>query len=135
VLILGTGTAAGAAPLVPESSSPREKPMSATKKNAAKTASAKSSKTPRKPKAAERAPAGGPPKLSALAATAKVLAETGRAMTCKELIATMAAQGYWTSPAGKTPEATLYAALAREIKVKKDQARFRKSGRGTFALA
>jgi hypothetical protein len=51
------------------------------------------------------------------------------------LIATMAAQGYWSSPAGKTPEATLYAALAREIKVKKDQARFRKSGRGTFALA
>jgi hypothetical protein len=56
-------------------------------------------------------------------------------MTCKDLIATMAAQGYWTSPAGKTPQATLYAALAREIKVKKDQARFRKSGRGTFALA
>jgi HB1, ASXL, restriction endonuclease HTH domain len=109
--------------------------MPATKKNAAKTASAKSSKTPRKTKAAERAQAGGQPKLSAVAAAAKVLAETGRAMTCKELIATMAAQGYWTSPAGKTPEATLYAALAREIKVKKDQGRFRKSGRGTFALA
>jgi hypothetical protein len=56
-------------------------------------------------------------------------------MTCKELIAAMTARGYWTSPAGKTPEATLYAALAREIKVKKDQARFRKSGRGTFVLA
>jgi hypothetical protein len=104
-------------------------------KNAAKTSPAKSGKTPRKTKATERAQAGGQPKLSALAATAKVLAETGRAMTCKELIATMAAQGYWNSPAGKTPEATLYAALAREIKVKKDQARFRKSGRGTFALA
>jgi hypothetical protein len=104
-------------------------------KNAAKTPPAKSGKTPRKTKAAERAQAGGQPKLSAPAAAAKVLAETGRAMTCKELIATMAAQGYWSSPAGKTPEATLYAALAREIKVKKDQARFRKSGRGTFALA
>jgi hypothetical protein len=107
----------------------------AAQKNVAKTPPVKSGKTPRKPKAAERAQAGGQPKLSALAAAAKVLAETGRAMTCKELIATMAAQGYWSSPAGKTPEATLYAALAREIKVKKDQARFRKSGRGTFALA
>jgi hypothetical protein len=109
--------------------------MSATKKNAAKTASAKSGKTPRKTKAAERAQAGGQPKLSALAAAARVLAETGQAMTCKELIAAMATRGYWSSPAGKTPEATLYAALTREIKVKKDQARFRKSGRGTFSLA
>ncbi len=104
-------------------------------KNVTKTPLAKSGKNPRKTKAAARAQAGGPPKLSALAATAKVLAETGQAMTCKELIAAMANRGYWTSPAGKTPEATLYAALAREIKVKKDQARFRKSGRGTFSLA
>ena len=104
-------------------------------KNGAKIAPAKSGKTPRKKKAAQRAQASGKPKLSALAAAAKVLAETAQAMTCKELIAAMAAEGYWTSPAGKTPEATLYAAMAREIKVKKEQARFRKSGRGTFRLA
>jgi hypothetical protein len=107
----------------------------AEKKKAAKTTPAKSGKTPRKTKAAQRAQAGGQPKVSALTAAAKVLAETGQAMTCKDLIAAMAAKGYWTSPAGKTPEATLYAALVREIKVKKDQARFRKSGRGTFSLA
>jgi HB1, ASXL, restriction endonuclease HTH domain len=47
----------------------------------------------------------------------------------------MAAQGYWTSPAGKTPQATLYAAIAKEIRTKKDQARFRKTGPGRFALA
>lgn len=104
-------------------------------KNAGKTAPAKSGKTPRKTKAARRAQGGGRPNLSALAAAAKVLAETGQAMTCKQLITAMAAGGHWTSPAGKTPEATLYAALAREIKLKKDQARFRKSGRGTFSLA
>ena len=105
------------------------------KNTAVKTTPAKSGKTARKTKAAQRAPAGGRPKLSALAAAAKVLAETGQAMTCKQLIAAMAAGGYWTSPAGKTPEATLYSALTREIKVKKGQARFRKSGRGTFSLA
>ncbi len=47
----------------------------------------------------------------------------------------MAARGYWTSPGGKTPASALYAALTREIQTKKDQARFRKSGRGTFGLA
>jgi hypothetical protein len=64
-----------------------------------------------------------------------VLAETGKAMTCPELIAAMAARGYWTSPAGKTPSATLYAALTREIQTKKDRARFRKSAPGKFVLA
>jgi hypothetical protein len=47
----------------------------------------------------------------------------------------MAAQGYWTSPAGKTPAATLYAALVREIVTKQDHARFRKTGPGRFAHA
>jgi hypothetical protein len=47
----------------------------------------------------------------------------------------MAAHGYWTSPTGKTPAATLSAALQREIVVKKDQARFQKTGPGRYALA
>jgi HB1, ASXL, restriction endonuclease HTH domain len=105
------------------------------KKNAAKTSRTSTGKGPRTAKAAQRAKTSDHPKLGALAAAAKVLAETGQAMTCQELIAAMAARGYWTSPGGKTPASTLYAALAREIHTKKDQARFRKSGRGTFALA
>ena len=72
-------------------------------------------------------------RLTALDAAARVLAESGQAMSCGELIAAMAAKGYWTSPAGKTPSATLYAAMAREIKVKGAEARFRKSERGKFA--
>ena len=62
--------------------------------------------------------------LSALDAAAKVLAETGQPMRCTELIAAMTAKGYWTSPAGKTPASTLYAALLRELRTKQDQARF-----------
>ena len=73
--------------------------------------------------------------LSALAAAARVLSENGQPMTCPELIQAMAAKGYWTSPAGQTPAATLAAAMAREIKVKKDQSRFRKTDRGQFGLA
>ena len=49
--------------------------------------------------------------MSAIDAAAKILAETGTPMTCKELIGTMAAKGYWTSPGGATPHATLNAAI------------------------
>ena len=72
-------------------------------------------------------------KLSALDAAAKILAETGQPMTCKELIGAMAAKGYWTSPGGKTPDATLCSALLREIKMKGEQSRFLKAGPGRFA--
>jgi hypothetical protein len=74
-----------------------------------------------------------PKKLSALDAAAQVLREAGQPMNCQELIAAMAAKGYWTSPGGKTPQATLYSALLREIKTKGEQARFQKTERGKFA--
>jgi HB1, ASXL, restriction endonuclease HTH domain len=73
-------------------------------------------------------------KLSALDAAAKVLAETRTPMSCQELIGAMAGKGYWTSPGGKTPAATLYSAMLREIAVKGAQARFTKTGRGHFAV-
>jgi short subunit dehydrogenase-like uncharacterized protein len=76
----------------------------------------------------------GEKKMSALDAAAKVLGEKGVAMTCPELIGAMAAKGYWTSPGGKTPAATLYAALLREIATKGAAARFRKTAPGRFAL-
>ncbi|GIW85387.1 MAG: hypothetical protein KatS3mg107_1047 [Gemmataceae bacterium] len=76
-----------------------------------------------------------PKKLSALDAAAQVLAENGQAMTCQEMIEAMAAKGYWTSPAGKTPHATLYAAILREITTKAKGSRFSKTDRGKFALA
>ncbi|MBN9517669.1 hypothetical protein J0H58_03980 [bacterium] len=80
-------------------------------------------------------PAAGGPKLSALAAAARVLAETGAALTCQELVGVMAAKGYWTSPGGKTPEATLHAAISTEIRKRGDAARFRKAAPGRFAAA
>ena len=54
-------------------------------------------------------------------------------MSCPEMIGAMAAKGYWTSPGGKTPHATLYSAIAHEIATKGDQARFTKAGPGRFA--
>jgi hypothetical protein len=71
--------------------------------------------------------------LSCLNAAAKVLAEKGEPMNCKEMIEAMAAKGYWTTPGGKTPHATLYASIAREIRDKGKDSRFKKSERGKFA--
>jgi hypothetical protein len=45
----------------------------------------------------------------------------------------IAAKGLWASPAGKTPHATLYSAILREIATKGNDARFRKTDRGLFA--
>jgi len=104
--------------------------MASKKKNPAKTRPAKATKTEATPPAAAESK-----RLSALDAAAKVLAETGQPMRCTELIAVMAAKGYWSSPGGKTPASTLYAALLRELKTKRDQARFRKTERGKFGLA
>jgi hypothetical protein len=72
-------------------------------------------------------------KLSALDAAAKVLAETAQAMNRQEMIAAMAAKGYWTSPGGKTPATTLYPAILREITTKGAASRFVKAERGKFA--
>ena len=74
-------------------------------------------------------------KLSALEASLRVLAEAGGAMNCQEMIAAMTAKGYWTSPGGKTPGATLYSAILREITTKGEASRFVKAERGKFALA
>ena len=98
-----------------------------TKTSTKKAAAAKDAKFP--------AAAAQPKKLSALDAAVRVLGESGQAMNCQEMIAAMAAKGYWTSPGGKTPSATLYSSILRELKTKGGEARFRKTERGKFARA
>jgi len=99
-----------------------------TKNKAAKPEGAKKTKKTKDPK---------PPKEkkpSALDAAAKVLGENGEPMNCQDLIKAMSDKGYWKSPGGLTPHATLYSALIREIKVKGKEARFKKADRGKFGL-
>jgi hypothetical protein len=92
-------------------------------------------------KKASKAPAAKPAKqpkakkVSALDAAARVLGEAKDPMNCQEMIEAMAAKGYWKSPGGKTPSATLYAAILREINAKGKEARFKKTDRGHFGLA
>jgi hypothetical protein len=111
---------------------------SATAPNRAK--SPKAAKTVQKTvqattKAQKSKPAGSPKpqKLSALDAAAQVLAASKEPMTTKQMIEAMASRGLWTSPGGKTPHATLYSAILREIGTKGKEARFKKTDRGHFA--
>jgi len=73
-------------------------------------------------------------KLSQIEAAAKVLAATKKPMTCRELVEAMQAKRLWKSPGGKTPHATLYASILRDLNKGKD-ARFKKTAPGKFALA
>jgi hypothetical protein len=50
------------------------------------------------------------------------------------MIEAMAEKSYWTSPGGKTPHATLYSAILREINKKGKAARFVKVERGKFTI-
>jgi hypothetical protein len=106
-----------------------------TKKAAPKTQAKAAKKAPAKKADAKAKPAKSDGKMSALDAAAKVLAESKEPLTTKEMIDAMAAKGYWTSPGGKTPQATLYAAILREIQKKGAEARFAKTERGHFTLA
>ena len=109
-----------------------------TKKTAKQTKGTKAA-TPEsaaKPKA-ERKPAADakPKRVSAIDAAAQVLQKSGQAMRAQEMIAAMSEAGLWSSPSGKTPHATLYAAILREINAKGKDARFRKVERGKFEFA
>ena len=106
----------------------------ATKKKATSRKRALSKKAPSKPAGGgKRAAKKAPQTMSALAAAAKLLSELKRPLRCGEMIEQMAAQGYWKSPGGKTPAATLHAAITREINIKGADARFKKTDRGLFA--
>jgi hypothetical protein len=73
-------------------------------------------------------------KLSAIDAAVQVLAGSKEPLNTKQMIEAMAAKGLWTSPGGKTPHATLYSAILREINEKGKDARFTKTERGRFTI-
>jgi hypothetical protein len=72
-------------------------------------------------------------KRGGLNAAVRVLAEATEPLNCKTIVERILQQGYWSTN-GKTPAATISAAILREIKVKGDNARFCKVGRGKFTV-
>jgi hypothetical protein len=102
----------------------------------------KATKTPKTPKpAAKPEPQAAPAKkkvrqdgkMSGLDAAAQVLKDKGEPMRCKDIVESMLAKGLWKTN-GKTPAATLYSAMLREIDTKPGASRFVKTGRGLFGL-
>ena len=71
-------------------------------------------------------------KKSLLDLAATILADTGEALNCKELVEKAKETG-WVST-GKTPEQTLYSGIFREMKDKGEASRFKKSAtrKGSF---
>lgn len=97
-------------------------------KKAAKKSASETTKSTAKAKATTKT-------VSQMAAAERVLAESGEPLNCKAMVEAMSAKGYWTSPGGKTPAATLYASLLRHIQKHGKAARFVKTDRGLFTLA
>lgn len=108
--------------------------------HAATPAKAKRGRTEKGPKTTSVAkgskPAKGEAKVkrpSGLDLAAKVLASAREPLNAKAIAERVLAAGWSTS--GKTPHATLYAAMIREIAARGRDARFRKTERGLFTVA
>ncbi len=107
---------------------------SATTGDTKPTKAAQQSKPAKQLRAPKPAKEPKPRRTSALDAAAIVLASVNKPLRTVDLIAEMQSRGLWTSPGGKTPEATLYAAMIREINTKGELARFKKVDRGLFEV-
>lgn len=107
----------------PKASKPRMSADAARAEGAAKAATANAKKSKAAKPAKERRPSG-------LDLAAKVLAASKEPLAAKTIAERAIAAGWKTS--GKTPHATLYAAIIREIAAKGKDARFKKTDRGLF---
>jgi hypothetical protein len=88
-----------------------------------------------KKKTAKKRAAEAPAKnLSGLDAAHNVLLESKVPMNATQILDRILAEKLWTT-SGKTPHATIYAAMLREIQTKGDASRFRKAERGRFSAA
>jgi hypothetical protein len=124
-------------PITPAGNCPKDGEHEWTEENGenfcSKCKEPKSAKPAKTKRASARKPAS-EKKVSAIDAAAKLLAGVSTPMNCVEMIEAMASKGLWQSPGGKTPHATLYSAIIREIGLKGEGSRFVKSERGRFTI-
>ncbi len=86
-----------------------------------------------KPKATNPAKEPKAKRMSGLDAVAKVLQDAGKPMSAKDATEKAIERGLWKT-SGKTPEATTYAAIIRDIAARGKESRFKKVDRGMFAF-
>ncbi len=75
----------------------------------------------------------GDKQMSLIDAAIEVLRKAKEPMNCKEMVQAVFEAKLWTPGTGKTPHATLYSAILRDMK--SDTPRFEKVDRGQFTLA
>ncbi len=79
------------------------------------------------------APRGEEKRLGLVDAAITILKEVGQPMRCEDIVKAVLEKKLWASE-GKTPHATLYSSIIREIAKKGSESRFTKVDRGLFAL-
>jgi hypothetical protein len=101
-----------------------------------KASTPKATKSARGPNVGQQgAPEAKEKRVGLVDAAILVLHDAGnKPMNVKEIVETILARKLWTT-SGKTPAATLYSSILREIQKKGNEARFKKADRGLFALA
>ena len=72
-------------------------------------------------------------KMGCLNSAIYVLEQAGEPLTCTQIMERILQQKLWTTT-GRTPAATLYSAVIREIQRKGDDSRFALADRGMFTL-
>jgi len=97
-------------------------------------AAIKAAKEGLRAKKAKAGKAKGGRKPGILTLAVDVLKDAKAPMDCKAVVEKVLAKGLWQTK-GKTPAATLYAAIIREIAAKGKEARFHKTDRGMFELS
>ena len=73
-------------------------------------------------------------RLGLVDAAIQVMKAAGKPMNCKDIVKVILEKKLWETT-GKTPDATLYSSILRDIQKKGAEARFKKVDRGQFALA
>jgi hypothetical protein len=125
--------ASKAAKIVPAPQRPTKTKVAKTKVAKTEAAAPKAENVEAKPAKTKAAKPAKEKKLSCIDAAAQILAASKTPMNTNEMIEAIGAQGLWSSPSGKTPSATLYSSIIREIATKGKDARFTKTKRGKFA--
>lgn len=118
-------------PTAAKTSTNKKSTSEAAMRSAANKASAK--KTAKPPTTKAKSSAANTKKPSGLDLAAKVLAASKEPLNAKTIAERAITAGWKTS--GKTPHATLYAAMIREMRDKGKAARFEKVDRGLFRAA
>ena len=118
------------------SAKPKSRKAKASAKPAPQTAPVEGVQATTQPATGPDAPpvAGTSKPLSGLDAAAIVLREASAPLNAQDLVGLMLERGLWKTE-GKTPAATIYAAMIREIRSKGSASRFLKADRGRFAAA